>query len=69
VIKLPIAEGSAKVRALGVLDDAEDMNQGCWAGLLPIRTSYGPALSDPALPAGIAVPAYVEGYTRAVRGE
>jgi hypothetical protein len=69
VIKLPITEGSAKVRALGVVDDEEDMGQSCWAGLLPVRTSYGPALPDPALPAGIAVPAYVEGYTRAVRAE
>jgi nitroimidazol reductase NimA-like FMN-containing flavoprotein (pyridoxamine 5'-phosphate oxidase superfamily) len=69
VIKLPIAEGSAKVRALGVVDDAEDMNQGCWAGLLPIRTSYGPALPDPALPDAIPVPAYVEGYSRAARSE
>ena len=66
-MKLPITEGSAKIRALGVIDDEADMGQGCWAGLLPIRTSYGPALRDPALPAEIPLPAYVEGYTRARR--
>ncbi len=67
VVKLPITEGSAKIRALGVLDDAEDMNQGCWAGLLPIQTTFGPALRDPAVPEAIPLPAYLEGYTRARR--
>jgi len=67
VIKLSISEGSAKVRALGVIDDEEDMNQGCWAGLLPIYTSYGPALRDPALPANTRLPAYLEGYSRGGR--
>ena len=67
VVKLPITEASAKIRALGVLDDDADMSQGCWVGLLPIVTSYGPALRDPALPAEIPLPAYLEGYTRARR--
>jgi len=64
VVKLRISEGSAKIRALGVIDDEEDMIQGCWAGILPIRTSYGPAERDPMLPADIPLPSYLEGYTR-----
>ncbi|MEX2206156.1 MAG: pyridoxamine 5'-phosphate oxidase family protein [Myxococcota bacterium] len=64
VVKLPITEASAKIRALGVLDDEADMGQGCWAGLLPVVTSYGPPLRDPACPSEIPLPAYVEGYTR-----
>ena len=67
VVKLPISEGSAKVRALGVLDDEADMNQGCWAGILPLRTTYGPAERDPALPANIPLPAYIERYARGAR--
>jgi len=65
VVRLPITEGSAKIRALGVIDDEADLGQGCWAGLLPVHTRYGPAERDPALPAEIALPAYLEGYTRA----
>jgi hypothetical protein len=64
VVKLPIAEGSAKIRALGVIDDEADLGQGCWAGLLPVHTSYGPAERDPASPADIPLPSYVAGYTR-----
>jgi nitroimidazol reductase NimA-like FMN-containing flavoprotein (pyridoxamine 5'-phosphate oxidase superfamily) len=64
VVKLPIAEASAKVRALGVIDDEADLGQGCWAGLLPIRSAYGPPQRDDLLPADVPVPAYVSGYTR-----
>ncbi len=67
VVKLPISEASAKIRALGVLDDDADMSHGCWAGILPIRTIYGPAERDPASPADIPLPAYVESYTRGAR--
>lgn len=65
LVKLPISEASAKIRALGVIDDEADLAQGCWAGLLPIRTSYGPAERDPLLPEDVALPGYVERYTRA----
>jgi nitroimidazol reductase NimA-like FMN-containing flavoprotein (pyridoxamine 5'-phosphate oxidase superfamily) len=64
VVKLPISEASAKIRALGVIDDEADLAQGCWAGLLPIRTSYGPPARDALLPPEIPVPEYVTGYTR-----
>jgi len=64
VVKVPIHEGSAKIRALGVIDDEADLDQGCWAGLLPVRTVYGPPERDALLPADIPLPAYVERYTR-----
>jgi nitroimidazol reductase NimA-like FMN-containing flavoprotein (pyridoxamine 5'-phosphate oxidase superfamily) len=64
VVKLPITEGSAKIRATGVIDDEADMGQGCWAGLMPIRTTYGPPVPDAALPADIPLPSYLESYTR-----
>jgi nitroimidazol reductase NimA-like FMN-containing flavoprotein (pyridoxamine 5'-phosphate oxidase superfamily) len=65
VLKLPIQEASAKVRALGVIDDEVDLAQGCWAGLLPVRTVYGPPVPDPQLVDEIGIPAYVSSYTRA----
>ena len=67
VLKLPLSEASAKIRALGVIDDEEDMGQGCWAGLLPVGTGYGPPLRDAALPADIPLPVYLERYSRGRR--
>jgi nitroimidazol reductase NimA-like FMN-containing flavoprotein (pyridoxamine 5'-phosphate oxidase superfamily) len=67
VVKLPIREGSAKVRALGVIDDEADLAQGCWAGLLPVQTVYGPAQRDPLLPSDIPLPTYAERYARPSR--
>jgi hypothetical protein len=64
VVKLPITEGSAKVRSTGVIDDEADMSQGCWAGLMPIRTVYGPTVRDAALSADVPLPSYLENYTR-----
>ncbi|MBM4335740.1 MAG: pyridoxamine 5'-phosphate oxidase family protein [Deltaproteobacteria bacterium] len=67
VVKLPIAEASAKIRAHGVVDDEADMGLGCWAGLLPIQTRYGPPVRDPALAEEIPLPGYLDGYSRAPR--
>jgi hypothetical protein len=39
VLRVPIAEASAKVRSGGPLDDAEDMTWPCWAGHVPVRLS------------------------------
>ncbi|HTO09748.1 MAG TPA: pyridoxamine 5'-phosphate oxidase family protein [Myxococcota bacterium] len=64
VLRVPIAEGSAKVRAHGVVDDAEDLHLDAWAGLIPIETRYGPPLRDPLLAAGTSLPRYLEGYDR-----
>jgi uncharacterized protein len=64
VLRVPIVEGSAKVRAYGPVDDAEDMSLDVWAGLVPIETRYGPARRDPQLAAGISLPKYLDGYDR-----
>ena len=37
VLRLPIEEGSAKVRTGGPLDDDEDMDLPVWAGVVPLR--------------------------------
>jgi nitroimidazol reductase NimA-like FMN-containing flavoprotein (pyridoxamine 5'-phosphate oxidase superfamily) len=67
IVRLPIREGSAKVRALGAIDDEADLAQGCWAGVLPIHTVYGPAQRDPLLASDLPLPAYLERYVRPSR--
>jgi nitroimidazol reductase NimA-like FMN-containing flavoprotein (pyridoxamine 5'-phosphate oxidase superfamily) len=37
VLKVPLAEASAKVRAGGPIDDPEDMSWPCWAGQIPLK--------------------------------
>jgi uncharacterized protein len=64
VLRVPIAEGSAKVRGYGVVDDAEDMALDVWAGLVPIEIRYGPPQRDPLLAAEIPLPKYLDGYDR-----
>ncbi len=56
VLALPIAEGSAKVRTGGPIDDDEDMDLPVWAGVVPLRLTPGPPEQDPAQPPGLAPP-------------
>jgi nitroimidazol reductase NimA-like FMN-containing flavoprotein (pyridoxamine 5'-phosphate oxidase superfamily) len=56
VLRLPIEEGSAKVRTGGPLDDAEDMELPVWAGVVPLRLTPGAPLQDPAQPEGLPEP-------------
>jgi nitroimidazol reductase NimA-like FMN-containing flavoprotein (pyridoxamine 5'-phosphate oxidase superfamily) len=67
VLRVPIAEGSAKIRDLPVIDDEEDLQIGCWAGLIPIETHYGPPVRDAKLATETPLPAYLDGYGRAKR--
>lgn len=57
VLRLPIAEASAKIRTGGPLDDAEDMGWPCWAGHVPLRLAALPPVADGELPAGVTEPA------------
>ncbi len=56
VLQLALDEVSAKVRSGPPLDDAEDLGQPCWAGVIPLRSTAGAPLPDPQLAAGIAPP-------------
>lgn len=67
VLRIPIAEGSAKIRDLPVIDDEEDLQIGCWAGLIPIETRFGPPIRDAKLDGEIPLPAYLDGYDRPKR--
>lgn len=62
VLRLPIAEASAKVRTGGPVDDDADMTLGVWAGVLPCTLTFGPAIAAPDVTA--ATPEYVRAYSR-----
>ncbi|MFC7991216.1 pyridoxamine 5'-phosphate oxidase family protein [Streptomyces pilosus] len=59
VIRLDLAEVSAKLRTGGVNDEPEDLDLPHWAGLVPLRKGYDTPLADPALASGTAVPGYL----------
>lgn len=57
VLSLGLEEASAKIRRGPPKDEAEDYTLPVWAGVVPARLSFGEPEPDPALNAGIAVPA------------
>ena len=50
VLRLPIEEASAKVRAGGPIDDDEDMDLPVWAGVVPLRLIPAPPSRTPSRP-------------------
>ena len=48
VLRVPIEEGSAKVRTGPPIDDEEDMDLPVWAGVIPLRLTPGTPIQDPA---------------------
>ena len=64
VLALPLEEASAKIRTGPPVDDDADYGLAFWAGELPIRTSFLPAVPDPRLETAIPVPEHVSGYRR-----
>lgn len=64
VLKLPLAEVSAKVRTGPPIDDDEDYNLPVWAGVVPLRLIADAPVIDDRVPAGIEAPDYVREYSR-----
>ncbi len=56
IIKISIAEVSAKIRTGPPIDDKSDYDLPVWAGIVPIITTYGEPISDPKLKEKIAIP-------------
>jgi uncharacterized protein len=56
VLRLPIDEGSAKVRSGGPVDDADDLDLPVWAGEVPIRVVVGEPVQDPTQTAVLVAP-------------
>lgn len=61
VLALSLEEASVKMRRGEPSDEEEDYGLPVWAGVLPLVTSWGEPLPDPALPEGIDVPVHIGG--------
>jgi uncharacterized protein len=59
VLSLPLAEASVKVRTGPPGDGPEDLALDVWAGVLPMRVSFGEPVPDPALRPEIPLPAHI----------
>ncbi|HTP69531.1 MAG TPA: pyridoxamine 5'-phosphate oxidase family protein [Dongiaceae bacterium] len=64
ILKLPLAEVSAKVRTGDVEDDADDYALPVWAGVIPLRLVADPPLRDPRCDPAIPTPSYAANYKR-----
>ena len=64
VLQLPLEEVSAKIRTGQPLDDEEDYQLTCWAGVLPLRLTPQTPVPDPRLAPDTDVPHYVQHYSQ-----
>jgi nitroimidazol reductase NimA-like FMN-containing flavoprotein (pyridoxamine 5'-phosphate oxidase superfamily) len=64
VLRMPIEEGSAKIRAGGPVDDEDDYALPVWAGVVPLAMVAGVPEPDDRLSAHTPVPAHVSGLAR-----
>ncbi len=62
LIRLRLDEVSAKVRTGPPVDDPEDYELDCWAGIIPLRVVADAPEADPKLRPGIAEPAFVKRF-------
>jgi nitroimidazol reductase NimA-like FMN-containing flavoprotein (pyridoxamine 5'-phosphate oxidase superfamily) len=67
VLRLSLAEASAKVSAGPPADDAEDLAGDAWAGVVPVEQLWGRPEPAPELAPGRPVPAYVQRWRPEVR--
>ena len=67
LIRLPIEEASLKSRNGPPADDESDLGLPHWAGVITVRTAYGPAFPSPDLPYDNPVPQQLANYNRAAR--
>jgi len=63
VVRVPIGEGSAKVRTGPPIDDDEDLELDVWAGVVPVATTFGEPEPDSGRPVGLGVPHHVAALT------
>jgi nitroimidazol reductase NimA-like FMN-containing flavoprotein (pyridoxamine 5'-phosphate oxidase superfamily) len=68
LLRMPLAESSAKVRTGWPLDVEEDCDLDIWAGVIPLSTTIEPARVDPSLRVDTPMPAYVARYRRPIGG-
>ncbi|MFJ8717543.1 pyridoxamine 5'-phosphate oxidase family protein [Streptomyces violaceus] len=61
VLRLDLAEVSAKLRTGGVNDGPEDLGLPHWAGVVPVGKTYGTPIPDPGLAPDTELPDYLKG--------
>jgi nitroimidazol reductase NimA-like FMN-containing flavoprotein (pyridoxamine 5'-phosphate oxidase superfamily) len=61
-LRLPIDEGSAKVRTGPPIDDEEDLDLGFWAGVVPFERQILAPIPDAQLPESVGIPDYLARY-------
>jgi len=64
VLRLSLAESSAKIRSGGPLDDDADFSRPVWAGVLPAAVTYGTPVPDALVPPIVSPPDYIRLYER-----
>lgn len=64
VLRIPLAEASAKVRSGPPHDDEEDYHLPIWAGVLPLRLAPGEPVPDPRNQPALDTPAHVRLWRR-----
>jgi uncharacterized protein len=64
ILKLPLTEISAKVRAGDVEDDADDYALPVWAGVIPLRLVADPPIRDSRCDSAISTPPYASHFRR-----
>ena len=60
IVSLPLDECSVKISVNEVDDDEADLNQGTWAGIVPINSSFGTPIPADEEAAGLEVPESVK---------
>ncbi len=68
VLALHLSEASAKVRSGPPVDDEEDYQHSCWAGVIPLALRPGAVVDDPRLLPGVERPGYATDYRRPAEG-
>ncbi len=64
VLRVPLAEASAKVRVGPPVDDEEDLELRVWAGVLPFAPTAGAPIADAHVQDGVPVSPSVRDYDR-----
>jgi uncharacterized protein len=64
VVRVPLAEGSAKVRTGGPVEDPADIGLDHWGGVLPLTLVPGEPVPDEHVAAGTPIPATVASWRR-----
>lgn len=64
ILRMPLAEASAKVRTGPPEDDEPDYALRVWAGVIPLRTTADTPMRDEKCDAGVALPPYLKSFRR-----